>query len=204
MTRLSFKSLTISRHTFIITSLVFILTLSAVPSFALTSVVMEGTSIKLHWTAPGDDGAIGRASSYEIRCSTQNCGVDTASWWNKAVTCPGVPTPSPSGYTDSFTIIGLEPDSTYYIAIRAVDNVGNWSEVSNIYTNAYFLCADANSDGSINLMDIVFLLYFLYRHGTAPEQLANCDVNFDGAVNLMDITYLMTYLYRAGPPPLCS
>ncbi|MEW5924319.1 MAG: dockerin type I domain-containing protein [Candidatus Zixiibacteriota bacterium] len=166
--------------------------------------MMEGTSIKLHWTAPGDDGPIGRASLYEIRCSTKNCGLDTLSWWNKAVVCPGVPTPGPSGYADSFTIIGLEPDSTYYIAIRAADDAGNWSEVSNIYSNAYFICADANSDNNINLMDVIFLLIFLYRHGPAPDQLASCDINSDNSINLMDVTYLMNYLYKGGPPPICN
>ncbi len=204
MTRRSITHLYFTRHFIILIFPAILCLLLAKPSFALTTVSMEGTSVTLHWTAPGDDGSIGRASSYQIRCSFKNCGVDTLAWWGQATLCPGVPYPRPAGYLDSFTIQGLEPDSVYYFAIRAVDDAGNWSEVSNIYTNAYFLCADINNDDNINLMDVIFLMIYLYRHGPAPGQLANCDVNSDGIVNLMDGTYLVSYLYKGGPFPTCK
>ena len=60
---------------------------------------------------------------------------------------------------------------------------------------------DANADGSINILDIVYLIRYLYKGGPAPDPYAG-DVDSNGAINLLDITYLINYLYRDGPPPI--
>lgn len=173
-------------------------------SSALYGEMLDGTSITLHWTAPGDDGNVGTASVYEIRCSTKDVGADTASWWAGAITCPGVSAPQKAGTAESFTITGLEPDSIYYFAIRTADEADNWSGVSNIFSTAYYSCADINSDANINLLDIVFLMNYLYRGGPKPYDIANSDVNGDGQINILDNSYLINYLYKDGPEPMCN
>jgi len=60
---------------------------------------------------------------------------------------------------------------------------------------------DANADGSINILDITFLINYLYKGGPSPGEYAG-DVNSDGAINLLDVTYLINYLYKGGPPPV--
>lgn len=59
---------------------------------------------------------------------------------------------------------------------------------------------DANGDLIINILDITFLINYLYKGGPAPVFYAG-DVNDDGIINLLDITYLIEYLYMSGPPP---
>lgn len=64
-----------------------------------------------------------------------------------------------------------------------------------------FLRGDANGDSFINLGDIVFLIDYLFKGGTAPYPLIAGDVNNDGLINLGDLVYLISYLFRGGPPP---
>ncbi len=87
------------------------------------------TSITLTWTAPGDDGNIGTATAYDIRYSLSTIN---ASNWNDATQVTGEPSPQTAGSAESFTVTGLTPGTLYYFAVKAVDEAGNWSSLSNI------------------------------------------------------------------------
>jgi len=69
------------------------------------------------------------------------------------------------------------------------------------------VCGDANGDGYVNLLDILFLITYLYGAppGPAPEPPEAGDANADGSTNLLDILYLIDFLYGTppGPVPLC-
>jgi len=58
---------------------------------------------------------------------------------------------------------------------------------------------DYNNDGELNVTDLVFLVDYLFRAGTAP---AICDINGDNECNIGDLTYYVNYIFRGGPPPL--
>ena len=101
------------------------------PDVILSLITSEPTlnSVRLNWTAPGDDGLIGVATEYDIRYST---ALITAFNWISATPAPGVyPTPSASGESETFVVIGLDVDTTYYFAIKTADEVPNWAGVSN-------------------------------------------------------------------------
>jgi len=67
-----------------------------------------------------------------------------------------------------------------------------------------FICGDINGDDLINLLDITYLINFLYNDGPFPvPTLEAGDINGDGDVNILDITYLINYLYNDGPAPSC-
>jgi len=75
------------------------------------------------------------------------------------------------------------------------------------YSNGYFsiiqcLPGDANGDQMVGLLDLVFLVTYLYQGGGSPVPMANGDVNADCVLDLTDVVYLINYLLRAGPPPL--
>ena len=109
---------------------VLALCLGAAPVSAQTAA---DSTVTLHWTAPGDDGATGTANRYDLRYRTVPIsGTDTLSWWNAATPATGLPTPRPSGSTDSVRVRGLTPLTTYYFVIRAADEVPNWSGFSNV------------------------------------------------------------------------
>lgn len=67
------------------------------------------------------------------------------------------------------------------------------------------LCRPGNSNGDqvINILDITYLICYLYREGPAPVPYAICsgDANIDCIVNILDISYLIGFLYKSGPPP---
>lgn len=97
-----------------------------ITDLAIDSVT--ATSIALIWTAPGDDGSQGRASSY--RLTRSGTPID-ASNFDAATLVAGVPTPAVAGTIESFKVTGLDSTSTYYFAIRARDSDGLYSDVSN-------------------------------------------------------------------------
>lgn len=104
--------------------------LTAATASAQTSA---DSSVVLLWTAPGDDGTTGTAARYDLRYRTVAIsGTDTLTWWNAATPAAGLPTPRPSGSTDSVRVRGLTPLTTYYFVIRAADEVPNWSGFSNL------------------------------------------------------------------------
>ncbi|MEO5987751.1 MAG: FlgD immunoglobulin-like domain containing protein [Candidatus Eisenbacteria bacterium] len=88
------------------------------------------STFSVKWTAPGDDGVVGRATGYDLRYSTSSI---TAANFAQAVPLPGLPMPGVAGSTQSFTVSGLNAGTTYYLALKAVDEVGNWSAISNVY-----------------------------------------------------------------------
>ena len=85
----------------------------------------------LGWTASGDDGSTGTATSYELRYST---AVINDGNWSSATEVTGEPTPSVAGSSESLILSGLGAETTYYFAIKTQDENSNVSGLSNIAT----------------------------------------------------------------------
>jgi Tol biopolymer transport system component len=83
--------------------------------------------VKLTWTSPGDDGTTGTASRYDIRYAATTLTLET---WDSATVISSLPTPRQAGRTEILTIAGLST-GTWYFALRAADEVPNWSGLSN-------------------------------------------------------------------------
>ncbi|OCT11821.1 hypothetical protein A8709_28555 [Paenibacillus pectinilyticus] len=92
----------------------------------------NSTSIQLSWTAPGNDGTVGTATSYEIRY--YKGGPVTDQTWNVATQVSGVPSPASSGSQQTFTVSGLSANTRYWFGIKASDGT-NWSGISNSPAN---------------------------------------------------------------------
>jgi CubicO group peptidase (beta-lactamase class C family) len=70
------------------------------------------------------------------------------------------------------------------------------------YAASYSLVVgDANGDGVTDPGDVVFLINYLFRGGSAPVPYEAGDCNCDEVVNADDVVYLISYLFRGGPPP---
>ena len=102
------------------------------PPDAVTDLsVSEATthSLTLTWTAPGDDGNDGNATKYDIRYATSNIDNET---WEFAINASDEPAPGPAGSNETFVVGGLASATTYYFALKAGDDAGNWANLSNI------------------------------------------------------------------------
>jgi len=66
-----------------------------------------------------------------------------------------------------------------------------------------YVCGDASGNEKINLLDITYIIRYLYKGGPPSEPEEAADANGSGNVDLLDITFLVYYLYNAGPPPIC-
>ena len=99
-----------------------------------SAIGQTSTSITLVWTAPGDDGSVGRATRYDLRYSPNAIsGTDTTTWWNSATLVNmSTKVPSSAGTLDSMAIAGLTLGVRYYAILRAADEVPNWSRFSNV------------------------------------------------------------------------
>jgi hypothetical protein len=86
------------------------------------------SSLTLTWTAPGDDGSTGTATSYDIRYSTSTI---TDANWASATQVTGEPTPAVAGTNQNMGVSGLSTNTTYYFAMKTADAVPNWSAISN-------------------------------------------------------------------------
>jgi len=106
------------------------------PPDAVTDLAVSGAtthSLTLTWTAPGDDGNNGTAAEYDIRYATSN--IDNATW-EFAIQASGEPAPGPAGSNETFVVSGLAAATTYYFALKTIDNAGNRANLSNIASRA--------------------------------------------------------------------
>ncbi|MCG2720765.1 MAG: YCF48-related protein [Thermodesulfovibrionales bacterium] len=103
-----------------------------IPPAAITNLATTGTvgsySAQLTWTAPGDDGSTGQASSYDVRYSKSPITTDAA--FSSATQATGEPAPSPTGITEYFAVTGMESNTTYYFAVKTRDEALNTSGLS--------------------------------------------------------------------------
>jgi len=94
----------------------------------LTVIASGDNSLTLQWTAPGDDGGSGTAESYQIR---RSASVINGPNFNSATAVANPPAPLAGGTVQQFTVTGLDTTLVTHFALRATDEAGNTSQVSN-------------------------------------------------------------------------
>lgn len=87
------------------------------------------TGLRLAWHAPGDDGVVGQAASYEVRGATFPLDDQNFSSGTRVT---GIPSPAPAGSIERTRVTGLAVGVTYYFALIARDDAGNASPLSNV------------------------------------------------------------------------
>ncbi|MCK4735406.1 MAG: Ig-like domain-containing protein [Methanophagales archaeon] len=97
----------------------------------LATSTPTNSTIDLTWTAPGDDGNTGTATTYDIRYLEGTTPIADANWAS-ATQCTGEPAPQVAGSSETFTVTGLSPSTTYYFALKTADEVPNESPLSNV------------------------------------------------------------------------
>ena len=77
----------------------------------------------------------------------------------------------------------------------------NVSRFVRVYEAPAVLCGDVNASGDVNIVDVVYLVAYIFSGGAAPNPLAAGDVDCSGEINIADIVYLINYVFRGGPAP---
>ncbi len=99
--------------------------------------------------------------------------------------------------TPPFDSIVVVPESTAFIdttRIKLYDGTLIINDVSP--------CGDLNNDGNFgNIIDLTFLIDFIFRGGPSPNPLCRADLDCNGTcANILDLTYLVDFIFRGGQP----
>jgi len=104
-----------------------------------------------------------------------------------------------------FDVLKYSADTLLNDTIHPPDPYYGYGRV-NAFKALLAVCrGDANNDGTIDMLDISYIINWQYYEGPAPypDELLG-DANCDGIVNIFDITFIGSYLYSGGDePPIC-
>jgi hypothetical protein len=105
-----------------------------VPPGAVTDLSADfvgPNELGVFWTAPGDDGSVGTADSYDLRIATFNI---TEQNFAAAIPANDPPNPAVAGTPQTYWFTGLSPSTQYRVALKTRDDAGLWSPLSNVLT----------------------------------------------------------------------
>jgi hypothetical protein len=92
--------------------------------------------------------------------------------------------------TQSYCVEGAMGDATPFSLCDDFSYVGHIS-------------GDVNLDGSVNILDLSYLINYIFRQGPTPQDPVEADINADSnSANILDLNYMINFIFRQGPPPL--
>jgi len=111
---------------------------------------------------------------------------------------------SPNGYL-SFTPAVNDIDADFTFNLKAKDCggiIGECDLIVKVRDNPS--CGDFDYDSSVNILDIIYLINYKFKHGPPPNPLWIADTEPDETINIMDILALINYKFKQGPEPVCQ
>jgi len=159
----------------------------------LTAHLIEGTTIRLEWTSPGDDGDMGTAASYDVRYATWP--ID-ASNFRDAARAPGEPAPASAGAPQTMQLVLPAYVTRYYVTLRTGDEWGNVSPLSNV--------AEVTTGASPEIdVDVTSIEASLFAGQSAAETLTIANTGSGSLDFVLEIARPeLGMLLGAGPEPL--
>ncbi|MBU1318219.1 MAG: right-handed parallel beta-helix repeat-containing protein [candidate division Zixibacteria bacterium] len=64
-----------------------------------------------------------------------------------------------------------------------------------------YLCGDADRSTDIDIDDVVYLIFYIFLGGPAPDPLEAGDADCSGAIDIDDVVHLISYIFSGGPAP---
>ncbi|GEM_PF-4098355 len=176
-----------------------------IPPAVITDLAVVGftdTTVTLSWTSVGDDGMSGNLSSYIIVWST------TGPFSNltdpSLSEAPQTTAPLPPGFQEVWTFYGLTPNTTYWVAIVAVDDGGN-RVMSNVvsFTTAQppeeiSQLINADTGGNITMENGVEI-YIPPGALQVDVEITIRKLNVNGTQTIGEKYYLVSDYYEFGP-----
>jgi len=111
----------------------------------------------------------------------------------------------PSDSADIAHGIAIDPSGAVIVTgeSRGIGTREDYLTLKYVASSQPYVCGDAGGDETVNILDVTYLINYLYKGGPAPEYPEAADVNSDAVINILDVTYLINFLYRDGPEPSC-
>ncbi|MGB5105411.1 MAG: dockerin type I domain-containing protein [Candidatus Zixiibacteriota bacterium] len=63
------------------------------------------------------------------------------------------------------------------------------------------LAGDADFDGIVSISDALFVYYYIFRGGPAPQPLRSGDFDCNGQMTISDVVYMLNYIFAGGAAP---
>jgi aminopeptidase N len=114
----------------------------------------------------------------------------------------------PTGYgiDNNGVITGTTGDTGSFTFTVLVDDNGSsyWDEEEfTLYVApTLYVPGDVNFNGTVNIVDLIYLVDYLFRSGPPPPVLNAADANGSCTIAVDDVTYLVDYMFRGGPAPV--
>lgn len=150
---------------------------------------------KLYWAVQSQDGSYLRSAWTEEQTACLDPDEDGHGY--PCDNCPETYNPGQLDTDDDGVGDACDNCPTYANAGQE-DSDGN-----GIGDACDFVCGSIDGDEEIDLLDVLYLINYLYKGGPPPLPYGAGDIDGDGFMNLRDGTYLLKYLYKGGPPPVC-
>lgn len=93
----------------------------------------------------------------------------------------------------AFPIYHLTDESAKLLTNKIFDVLG---------IERHIIYGDVNNDNVLNILDIIYVINYLYKNGAPPVFLNNADVNGDCTISILDIVYMISFIYKGGAQPL--
>ena len=151
-------------------------------------------SFRVSWSRGTDTGGSGLAGIFDIWLK-----IDNGSWgllYDNRADTTAVYT-GLQGHTYRFEALNI--DNANNIEIRSAVAEAT-TRVDTTYQG--YVPGDANGNGQVNGIDIVYLVNYFRGMGPAPVPLLSGDANGNCQVNGLDVVYLVNYFKGVGPAPV--
>ncbi len=124
-------------------------------------------------------------------------------WFAQDSLHPPVNSPSYSGGNPgSFSWLATASDAgTWMASFSATDVCGKADTARVRVLVGMTSCGDCTHDSIMDVADVVYLINYLFKGGTAPDPICRGDVNCSGDADIGDVVLLINYLYKGGTAP---
>jgi len=97
-------------------------------------------------------------------------------------------------YSANVIVTSNDPDPT--------DNPWTVPAQLTVNDSPQYVCGDANGDELVNMLDLLYIIDYLYTEGPVPPEPDAADVDSSGACDLLDILAIIDFLYVEGADDL--
>ena len=126
-----------------------------------------------------------------------------AFWFAQDSLHPPVNSPSFSGGNPgSFNWVPTDADTGIWFASFSATDICGKADTARVRVLVGMTsCGDCTHDSIMDVADVVYLINYLFKGGTAPDPICRGDVNCSGDADIGDVVLLINYLYKGGTAP---